>query len=89
VRKQTALDSSVKGLAEAMVNLFSWVKETESLDDKISRFDKIIELMAQQATECSVFIKDYASRGFLGMCTAFVNILLIDNVHYNRANSAL
>jgi hypothetical protein len=56
----------VKELAESMVNLFSWVEEVQSLDHKDQHFTKIIELMAQQATECAAFIKEYASRGFLG-----------------------
>jgi hypothetical protein len=67
LRKQTELDSAVKELAVAMVELFSWVKETEALDQKLQHFCKTIELMAQQATECALFVKDYASRGLLGI----------------------
>jgi hypothetical protein len=54
-----------------MVNLFSWVKEMEGWDHKLERFHKTIEMMAQQATECALFIKDYASRGFLGALEAY------------------
>lgn len=71
------LDISVKKLAEAMVNLFSWAKEAQSLDQKVPQFTKIIELMAQQATECAVFIKDYSSRGFLGTQKAHYRVLII------------
>ena len=56
----------MKDLAEAMVDLFSWVKETEGLDHKLQHFRETIEFMAQQTTECALFIKNYASRGFLG-----------------------
>jgi hypothetical protein len=71
LRKQTERDASVKELAEAMVNLFSWVKETEGWNHKLERFRKTIEMMAQQATECALFIKDYANRGFLGALGAY------------------
>jgi hypothetical protein len=57
----------VKELAQAMAKLFSWAKETEGLDHKLENFCETIGLMAQQATECAVFIKNYASRGFLGV----------------------
>lgn len=75
VRKQTELDAGVKELAEALVHLFSWVGEVQSLDHKTQHFIKIIELMAQQATECAAFIKEYASRGFLGTWKACCNLL--------------
>ena len=50
LRKQTERDASVKELAEAMVNFFSWVKETEGWNHKLERFSKTIEMMAQQAS---------------------------------------
>jgi hypothetical protein len=61
------LDTSVKDLAQAMANLFSWAKEAEALDHKLEHFRETIGLMAQQATECALFIKNYACRGFLGV----------------------
>ena len=66
------LDASVKDLAQAMANLFSWVQETKGLDHKLELFRDTVGLMAQQATECALFIKDYASRGFLGTSRPWV-----------------
>lgn len=66
LRKQSQLDIAIKELAEAMVNMFLWVEEVQSLDHKSQHFIKTIGLMAEQTMECAVFIKEYASRGFLG-----------------------
>lgn len=87
LRKQTELDSAVKELAIAMVKLFSWVKETEALDQKLQHFCKTIELMAQQATECALFVKDYASRGFLGMQNPLFPLAVNIFSYKNRPNS--
>ena len=70
LRNQTQLDTNVKDLGQAMANLFSWVQETEALDHKLQHFRETIGLMAKQATECALFIKNYANRGFLGTCSS-------------------
>jgi hypothetical protein len=73
LRNQTELDTNIKELANSMVKLFSLVKETQPLTEKIELFNKTLELMAEQTIECAVFIKDYASRGFLGKWKAFLH----------------
>ena len=78
VRNQMQLDAGVKDLAQAMANLFSWVQETKGLDHKLELFRETIGLMAQQATECALFIKNYTSRGFLGMSRPWFQIVFID-----------
>jgi hypothetical protein len=50
-----------------MVDLFSWVQETEALPKKVKEFSNTIKLMVVQAKECAIFIRDYTQRGFLGM----------------------
>jgi hypothetical protein len=60
----------VQDLAMSMVDLFSWVQETEALPGKVKQFSSTIKLMVAQAKECAIFIKDYAQQCFLGMCSA-------------------
>jgi uncharacterized protein Yka (UPF0111/DUF47 family) len=52
-------DDSIVRLVETMDDVYSFVKETEPMK-KIKSFGRIIELIAQQTTECAYFIRDYA-----------------------------
>jgi hypothetical protein len=56
---QVDRDSCIVRLVEIMDDVFSFVKEAEPIK-KIESHGRIIELMAQQTTECAYFIRDYA-----------------------------
>ena len=66
---QKERDDAVEDLAMKMVDLFSWVQETDTLPDKVAHLGHIIGLMVQQVKECALFIMDYAKQGFLSMST--------------------
>jgi hypothetical protein len=57
----------VQDLAKRMVDLFSWVQETETLPEKVKPLSCTIKFMVEQVKECAFFIKDYTQQGFLGM----------------------
>jgi hypothetical protein len=50
-------DDSILRLVESMDDVYSFVKEAEPMK-KIELLDRIIELIAQQTTECAYFIRD-------------------------------
>ena len=57
-------DDSIVRLVETMDDVYSFVEEADPLK-KIESLTRIIELIAQQTTECAYFIRDYA------MCNDF------------------
>ena len=52
-------DDSIVRLVETMDNIYSFVEEAEPMK-KIESFCRVVELIAQQTTECAYFIRDYA-----------------------------
>jgi hypothetical protein len=52
-------DDAIVRLVETMDDVYSFVEEAEPMK-KIESLGRIIELIAQQTTECAYFIRDYA-----------------------------
>jgi hypothetical protein len=57
---QVDRDDSVIRLVKTMDDVYSFVEEADPMK-KIDSLGQILELMAQQTTECAYFIRDYAT----------------------------
>ena len=49
-----------------MKELYSFVDDVDKLKDKIKSLEDVLIRIANQTTECGIFIKRYASHGFIG-----------------------
>ena len=79
---QVDRDSCIVRLVEIMDDVFSFVKEAEPIK-KIESHGRIIELMAQQTTECAYFIRDYATNESFCRSTSTLHIKVSHRyVHY-------
>jgi hypothetical protein len=62
-------DNSIVRLVKTMDDIYSFVEEAEPMK-KIESLGRIIELIAQQTTQCAYFIRDYATDNDFCMSTS-------------------
>ncbi|KAJ7199387.1 WD40 repeat-like protein [Mycena pura] len=65
VKNQQEADDKVVKLVEAMVMLYSFAKEVDSVM-KNSKLQEIVLCITMQTMECALLIREYSGHGFLG-----------------------
>ncbi|KAF7965339.1 hypothetical protein HWV62_44309 [Athelia sp. TMB] len=61
---QKETDAAVLGLFKKMIDLYSFVGDVESLQEKIQRLNAVLIRVLEQTTECGIFFREYTSHGF-------------------------
>ncbi|KAF7967747.1 hypothetical protein HWV62_33236 [Athelia sp. TMB] len=63
-QQQKETDAAVLGLFKKMIDLYSFVGDVESLQEKIQRLNAVLIRVLEQTTECGIFFREYTSHGF-------------------------
>ncbi|KAJ6586716.1 hypothetical protein B0H10DRAFT_2197960 [Mycena sp. CBHHK59/15] len=64
VIKQQGTDDKLHKLIQTMVEVYSFVEETEFVSQKIKRLEDTVLAIVKQTAECAIFIQEYTGRGF-------------------------
>ncbi|KAJ7744044.1 WD40 repeat-like protein [Mycena maculata] len=63
-KKQQATDAKLGKLLQTMVDVYSFVEDTDFLAEKIKSLEDKVLAIVKQTIECSLFIQDYTANGF-------------------------
>jgi hypothetical protein len=63
VLKQIERDNKVNSLVETMASLYGFLQDANPLE-KIMSFEKTVERLVSQTTECAYFIAEYSMDSF-------------------------
>ena len=76
-------DKKVVHLVRSMEDAFAFVRERETLANKMLILHQSIQSLLKQTTECCMFVRRYTERGFLGtfVCSE-VGVRLVDKLCY-------
>ncbi|KAJ7138266.1 WD40-repeat-containing domain protein [Mycena epipterygia] len=69
VKKQQETDDKLCKLVTIMIDMYSFVEDTEFLTERIKSLEEKILTIAKQTVECALFIQEYTVHGF---CTRAV-----------------
>ncbi|KAJ6616366.1 WD40 repeat-like protein [Mycena sp. CBHHK59/15] len=64
VIKQQETDDKLLKLIQTMVEVYSFVEDTESVSQKIKRLEETVLAIVKQTAECAIFIQEYTGTGF-------------------------
>jgi hypothetical protein len=67
VIKQQETDAKLLKLIQTMVEVYSFVKDTESAFEKIKPLEETVLAIVKQTAECAIFIQEYTGSGFCGV----------------------
>ncbi|KAJ6555293.1 hypothetical protein B0H10DRAFT_1847963 [Mycena sp. CBHHK59/15] len=67
VIKQQETDDKLLKLIQTMVEVYSFVEDTESVSQKIKRLEETVLAIVKQTAECAIFIQEYMGSGFCGV----------------------
>ena len=65
MQNQQEMDEKVIHLVQIMAEVYSFVKDVDSLK-KIERLEYVVMEIAKQTVECAIFIREYTGHGFSG-----------------------
>ncbi|KAF8174777.1 hypothetical protein K438DRAFT_1608964 [Mycena galopus ATCC 62051] len=80
VETQQETDENLVGLIAAMVDVYSFAEDIESLHNKMKGLGDILIKILNQTVECGIYIREHTTSGFY--CAHFYSLLLSNQLTF-------